>query len=324
MDGSPKELFKAWHLLFNKEYTLDAEEAKQRFRNFKVRLAEIREHNAKNLPYTLGLNQFSDLTYTEFEAMYLTEKHQGYPTQNFLSDDDDDDLTKRNLQSNLTINWTAFYPPVRDQGKCGSCWAFSVTGSIDGNRGIKNNGPRNYTSPQQLVDCDRSQRGCNGGKYASAFSNLQKTGIMLDSSYPYKAKQGFCQFNRSNSTNTTLVKLNGTKFCDNGKNIKCSEGIVQGLLLNGPLSVSIDASSHFGSYRGGIYNATCGHEHNHAINLVGFGFDNATNLNYWLIRNSWNTRWGEMGYARVAVNESNVHSCWITNRAYLPVIVHDN
>jgi len=314
MDESPKELFKVWHLLFNKEYALNSDEAKQRFRNFEAKLAYIKSHNSKNLHYRLGLNQFSDLTKEEFEKMYLTEINVEDPKQNFLSDEDDDDLMKRNLQNNTAINWTSVFPPIRSQEQCGSCWAFAASGAIDGNRGLKFKRLEN-TSPQQLVDCDTFSNGCNGGSYANSFNYIQTNGLMFENDYSYKAAQEPCKFR----SNAKLVKITGTKFCNNNQKVPCSISIVYGLLKQGPLAVSLDASQDFIDYESGVFTAAC-RATNHAVVLVGYGYDAATKLNYWLVRNSWGPYWGDRGYIKVAVNDSNQSSCFITTRAYLPLV----
>jgi len=264
----------------------------------------------------LGLNQFSDLTNEEFEKKYLSEKAPQDPDQNFLNDADDDDLTKRNLQTNTEINWVRYFPEVRDQGNCGSCWAFSTTGAIEGNRGVKANGPTEFTSPQQLVDCDKRDLGCNGGFYGYALEYIKENGLMYDRDYPYTASGGDCKYN----SNAESIKVTGYKFCNNGSRTnRCSTSIVYGLLSEGPLSVSVDASGNFGMYSSGVYTDYC-RGSNHAVVLAGYGYDSDTNLSYWLIRNSWGGNWGDKGHIKVAVNESNRYSCFITNRAFLPLV----
>ena len=318
IEESPKELFKVWHLIFQRKYTLDSDEAKLRFRTFKANLAHIKEHNAKNLPYKLGLNQFSDLTKEEFAKQYLTLKTVEDPAENFLDDDDDDDLTKRNLQNKPEINWTNSFPDVRDQGQCGSCWAFSASGAIDGNRVIKLKVPAENTSTQNLVDCDKRSLGCNGGHYVFAFSYVKQQGLMFEKDYPYNAADGQCNFN----SNASLARISGYKWCSITTNSrKCSENVVYGLLRSGPLSVSLDASGNFGMYSSGIFSESCS-QTNHAVILAGYGVDPSTGVAYWLIRNSWGASWGDKGYIKVAVNEANNNSCFITARAYLPIVTN--
>ena len=197
-NSSPKELFKIWHLMFKRDYTFDSKEAKLRFRNFKINLALIKEINSKDLGYTFGLNQFSEISAEEFKNIFLTHRpnlnlekdinelnhNLGFLTPN-AADDDDDDLTKRNLQAN--IDYTPLFLAARDQGNCGSCWTFSSTGAIEGNYAKKIGKPVAYLSTQQLVDCDTGNRGCNGGDMRIAYNYVQKSGLMAEADYKYIA-----------------------------------------------------------------------------------------------------------------------------------------
>jgi C1A family cysteine protease len=323
-EGSPKELFKVWHHVYERSYALDTQEAKNRFAIFKANLKEIREHNAKNLPYKLGINQFSDMSKAEFRAKMLTKKViKGEELDRILKElqmtpafleDDDDDLTKRNLARN-PIDYTNFFPAARDQGNCGSCWTFSTSGAVEGNFGKKAGKPINYLSTQQLVDCDKSNNGCEGGMFPGAFAYVKKNGVEFDKDYPYKAAVGKCKYNAKLATN----KVTGFQFCSNYSNGKnCSVDKVYGLLAQGPLSVGIDGTE-IQSYTSGLFTASCS-EDNHAVILVGFGVDQKSNSEYWLVRNSWGTGWGEAGYIKIAINDNNNFSCYVNNEAFLPVV----
>ena len=318
MDAKPKELFKIWHLLFRKTYTFDSEEAKQRFRNFKDKLALIKKVNSENLGYTLGLNEFSDLTTEEFTSQYLGLINTPYaPEKNFLTEDESDDLTKRNLLTADAIDFRRFFATPRNQGNCGSCWTFSAAGAIEGNYNFRYNTTTPYLSTQQLVDCEtRFSSGCNGGWFDKAMDYVQANGIMRESDYPYRAVQGQCRYNRA----YPLIYTKGYKYCISSGN-RCTPQIAYGLLQGGPASVTIYADQYLQSYRGGIYSNACNAQYaNHAIILVGYGVEAATNRAYWMIRNSWGATWGEAGYGRVLVNDSNRYSCFITERVYVPQV----
>jgi len=331
-DGSVKELFKVWHFIFQKEYSIDTQEALKRYKIFKETLQTIKAHNALNLPYTMGLNQFSDMTNQEFREKMCTKKDlkgaefdalmknlKNKPFK-FLSDDDIDDLTKRrNLQPSAGVNWSSAFNAPRDQGQCGCCWAFSTTGAVEGNLAIKNGGtPVAYLSPQQLLDCDTTNNGCNGGDLGLAMTYVQQTGVMADSVYPYQTAQGTCQFNQSQVAGS----ITSFNFCSNYSNdpsTQCTDQAVQNLLATGPVSVGIDGGTDdFQNYNGGVFTAACSQD-NHAVIAVGYGTDSQGG-DYWLVRNSWGATWGESGYIRVSVNDKNNNSCFVSNAAYLPVV----
>ena len=327
MNESPKTLFKVWHFLYEKTYTFDSQEARNRFAIFKQKLKKINEHNAKNLSYKLGLNQFSDMDISEFkEKMCTKEVLNGDAFDKLVSElnpssvkflqDDDDDLTKRNLAYD-PINYSSFFGEARDQGNCGGCWAFSVTGAIEGIIGKNQNQAGNYLSPQQLIDCDLSNRGCNGGITGNAFNYVIKKGVELDSNYSYAAKRQICNYDQALATN----RISGFKFCSNystREETKCSVDKVYNLLQLGPLSIGIDAGTDdFSSYQSGILDTQCSQD-NHAVILVGYGIENGTE--FWIVRNSWSSGWGENGYVRVARNDSNRNSCFVANEAWLPII----
>jgi len=324
-DGSPKALFKVWHFLYERTYTFDSEEARNRYAIFKAKLKLIKEHNAKNLSYKLGLNQFSDMDITEFkEKMCTKQVLQGDELDKFISEtqsesfkfleDDDDDLTKRNLGYN-PIDYKQFFGEARNQGNCGGCWAFSTLAAIEGVIGKSRNQAGRFLSTQQLIDCDKSNRGCNGGVFGNAFNYIVKNGVEFDSDYGYIAKRQICKYNKS----LALSKIKGFKYCSNySSRSKCSVDIVYNMLRLGPLSVGIDAGTDdFGSYESGILDTKCSND-NHAVVLTGYGIENGRE--YWIIRNSWSSGWGENGYVRVARNDSNKNSCFVNNEAWLPLI----
>jgi len=325
IDGSPKELFKVWHHIYERSYALDTQEAKDRFANFKANLKEIREHNAQDLPYKLGINQFSDMTKEEFKAKYATYKKisdeefeklvkELNMTPAFL-EDDDDDLTKRNL-AKTAVDHSKFYLSARNQGQCGSCWTFSTAGAVEGNLGKKSGKPINYLSTQQLVDCDTSNKGCHGGSFTSAFTYIKNKGLQFDKDYPYKASEGSCKYSSSKATN----KMKSFEYCkinSSSSATKCSIDKVYALLVRGPISVAIDGSV-IQNYKSGIFSGKC-YEDNHAVILVGYAVD-AKSGEYWIVRNSWGTTWGEQGYIRVRVSDSNKNSCYVTSEAFLPIL----
>jgi C1A family cysteine protease len=319
MDKSDKEIFKVFHLVYGKTYTLDSEEAKERYKNFKNTLEKVKKVNAADLGYKAALYHFADLSEEEFSSKYLNRKirnkeewDRDFPEAEFLNNDDDDDLTKRNLATLTSVDWTKLYGTVRDQGDCASCWTFAATGIVEGCLAKKQGSPFQYTSTQQMIDCNTSgQSGCNGGDTISALVYIKSKGLMAESAYKYTANQGSCKY----SATKVVAKITGTSYCSNYyKAGSCTATIVNSLLQKGPQAVGIDGgTSGFSNYKSGVFTGTCSND-NHAVVLVGYGVD-ASKGEFWIIRNSWGSSWGASGYIRVKRNDANKNSCYITNEA---------
>lgn len=199
---------------------------------------------------------------------------------------------------------------IKDQGQCGSCWAFSATASLECAYFLKYGKSANL-SEQELVDCDTTDYGCNGGwpKYAWAFLK-SKGGSQSQSSYPYTSgttqTAGTCKF-PSSQVVAKVSSYNQMNF--NRQPVLTLSQMQNALITNGPLSVAIDASSFaFQVYSSGLYNPTScssnGKTVDHAVNIIGYG------SNYWIVRNSWGTGWGMQGYFQIAsgVNKCNIES----------------
>jgi C1A family cysteine protease len=323
MDKSPQELYKIWHQQFKKNYKLETDEAKYRFSIFLRNLNEIKEHNSKNHSYQIGLNQFSDLTNEEFtKKMGNVKNLQGQVLENTIKKMNLSNFSfkeNRNLRTTFApIDYSSFFSPARNQGSCGSCWAFSTTGAIEGALGLKQGTSYSYLSPQQLVDCDWTNFGCLGGYLQYSFAYAKTTGLELDSAYPYLAKRLKCTYN-STMINT---KVKDYYYCSNyllDKTKYCSTDRTYELLTYGPASVTIDGgAANFKSYKSGIFDSTC-HQLTHAVILVGMGTD-PTYGNFWIIRNSWGVTWGEEGYARIKLNSANKNSCFIEEQVWVPIV----
>jgi len=321
-----KDLFKAWHFLFKRDYSFASDEAKLRFKTFKVNLAKIKEHNAQDHSYKVGLNQFSDMTNEEFKEKFAKYKPE-QSVEKFLNtwqeqgkflpieDDDDDDLTKRNLANNPIDYRTKFNAP-RNQLNCGGCWAFAITGVIEAAKTMKQGSITPYNSVQQLLDCNSQNFGCNGGDLIVGMNYALQSGSENDSDYPYLGYSGnACKYNSSK----TLSQISGYQYCSNlTTSYKCSTSTVYTLLQKGPLAVVTNGGSWaFQNYSGGLFTAACSNI-DHAVILVGYGVSGSTP--YWLVRNSWGPSWGESGYIRIVINDSNNYSCYIGYMAILPIM----
>merc|ERR1711934_516167 len=203
-------------------------------------------------------------------------------------------------------------PPIKNQGGCGSCWAFGVMGVIEAAFKIAG-GDMLDTSEQALVDCDKRNKGCNGGWLSTAIDWVKNNGVFLEENYPYRAKNQSCQ----KGTPLAGYKVDGYKSMASG------ESQLMAAVEKQPIAVAVNASK-WHLYGGGIVNDAnwCSGGINHAVNVVGYGNVNGTN--YWLVRNSWGTGWGESGYIRLKMGVSSNGICHVARYGYWPNVTVTN
>jgi len=303
-----KSSFNSFKSLYGKQYLNEAEED-YRFSVYKDNLDIIEEHNRKNLGFTLGMNQFGDLTAEEFKNIYMGL------TINASNLEQTGDVHTHNPLFELadSVDWRTkgVVTPVKNQGQCGSCWAFSTTGSVEGACAIKT-GKLVSLSEQNLVDCSRSygNYGCNGGLMDSAFKYIiANKGIDTESSYAYTARDGTCKFNRAN-VGATISSYTDVQ--------SKSETALQNAIMNvGPVSVAIDAGhSSFQLYKSGVYfESRCSPTQlDHGVLAVGYGTDSGKD--YYIVKNSWGTDWGMQGYILMSRNKNN--NCGIATMSSYP------
>jgi len=297
--ASNQEEFVAFVKQYNKVYTSD--ELYTRFQNFVDNKKIIDEHNAKGLAWEMGVNAFADLTNKEFVDMYL-----GYiPRDNQYLREQNLHVAPKGQVLADELDWRTkgAVTPIKDQGQCGSCWAFSTTGSVEGANQIKT-GQLTSLSEQQLVDCAGSSgnQGCNGGLMDDAFEYIIKNnGIGSEASYAYTGRDGTCKKVASVATVSkyTDVKKNDETDLMSAANIE-------------PVSVAVDAAS-WQFYRKGVMTGLCGKQLDHGVLLIGYGTE-APN-DYWLVKNSWGTVWGEKGTIRLVRGKNE---CGIAEAASYP------
>jgi C1A family cysteine protease len=279
----------------------------KRFNIFKSNVAYIQAENAKNHSYTLGLNEFADMTRQEFysamtgllpEQLVLKAKNRAHATK-----------LEAPVAPLDAVDWRqkGAVTPVKNQGQCGSCWAFSTTGAVEGLLKIKT-GTLTSLSEQQLVDCAGSagNQGCNGGLMDYGFTWISKNGICTENDYRYAGRDQSC---KKGCKPVQGSKISGYKDVDQG-----SESQLQTALSQQPVSVAIEADqSAFQFYSGGVFSAACGTQLDHGVLAVGYGQQGSQG--YWIVKNSWGTSWGEQGYIRMVQGKNE---CGIALAASYP------
>jgi len=300
--------FTGWMIKNGKAYT--NEEFQTRFAIFKDNMDYVRDWNAANKHTVIGLNLFADLSNEEYQSIYLGTKYDA--TDLLRASTTDDDI----FLANSTVDWVTdgAVTGIKNQGQCGSCWSFSTTGSVEGAWFLAGNDLVSL-SEQNLMDCTYGapydNEGCNGGLMDNAFKYIiANNGIDTEASYPYTMAKEACQFNAAN------VGANISSFQD----VKTgSESALAAAAADQPISVAIDASQRsFQLYTSGIYvEKNCSSTNlDHGVLVVGYG--STSDGDYWLVKNSWGTTWGEKGYIQMARNKNN--QCGIATMASYPTV----
>jgi len=298
-------LFRNYIKDYNKSYSTN--EYYQRYTIFSSNYNYILDRN-NNISYTLGLNNFTDLSRSEFKQIYLS----GLVDNNHTSHNY---LYHNNSNSSIpsSIDWRArgIVTNVKNQGMCGSCWAFSTTGTLEGQHALSS-GHLDSLSEQNLVDCSSSNYGCSGGWPSIAMQYIKKNGIDSESSYQYAGIDESCEYNRSNVASF----LNDVVLVESGN----MSSLYDAIGTVGPISIAIDAEDDFQFYKAGIYNSTlCSNTTlDHAVLAV--GYSSFMNNSFIIVKNSWGSDWGMDGYIYMSTNISNM--CGMATNASYPLITH--
>ena len=291
---------------YNKHY--NESEYWRRYHIYDQNLDYIEERNRNLTSYKLGINNFTDMTRQEFNHIYLNLRIN--VSQSVISN-----YNVTNSTNPPSVDWRAngLVTDVKDQGQCGSCWAFSAIGTLEG-QWAKNTSNLVSLSEQDLVDCSGSygNMGCDGGWPDKALQYIvDNHGVDTEASYPYNAVDQTCQFNQSNvGANASNVVLLPTGNMTT---------LMNALAHVGPISVAIDAEQDFQMYSHGIYNSNqCSSQFlNHAVLAIGYGVT-VNNSKFIMVKNSWGTSWGMDGYIYFSADVENL--CGIAQHCSYPKI----
>lgn len=309
--------FHAWKLKYGITYHSHSEEALRRqiwLENRKTVLVHNMLADQGIKSYRLGMTYFADLQNEEYKHLIsrgcLGTFNASMPRtgSTFFRLPEGTELPGE-------VDWRqrGYVTGVKDQKQCGSCWAFSATGSLEGQT-FKKTGKLVSLSEQQLVDCsgDYGNMGCGGGLMDYAFKYIQVNGgIDTEESYPYEAEDLKCRFNPQ-TIGATCTGYVDVKQGD-------EDALKEAVATIGPVSIGIDASpDSFQLYESGVYDEPeCSStELDHGVLAVGYGTDNGKD--YWLVKNSWGVEWGDQGYIKMSRNKNN--QCGVATAASYPLV----
>jgi len=314
------EEWEAWKTIHRKDYN-STEEEKFRMKIYMENKQRIAKHNTRYYQghhnYKLEMNHYGDLLPHEFSGMMNGFRQdlkllQGANGQKEAATF----IPPANVELPKNVDWRekGAVTPVKDQGQCGSCWSFSATGALEGQH-FRQTGKLVSLSEQNLVDCSTSygNHGCNGGLMDFAFKYIKDNhGIDTEASYPYEAVDDTCHF-KKRDVGATDVGFVDIKQGD-------EEALKAAVATVGPVSVAIDASQpSFQFYSEGVYDEPACSPINldHGVLCIGYGVSD-DGQEYWLVKNSWNTVWGDQGYIKMARNKNNM--CGIASSASYPQV----
>ncbi|CRL01389.1 CLUMA_CG014421, isoform A [Clunio marinus] len=299
---------------FEKNYE-HSEEDEIRSSLWKKNIEVVNGHNRKfmlgKVSYEMGINKFSDMSEDELKLytnLKIEKKNAKFERKVTFE-------PTSKVAAELDWRSRGVVTDVKDQGQCGSCYAFSVTGAVEGQHAIAT-GKLISLSEQQIVDCTSRyyNYGCGGGYMPYTYNYIRDTGgLDTGNSYPYRGVQQSCRFNRNSI---------GAKVQSHDELYPTEDTLLKTVASVGPVSVAIHVQGSFYNHRSGVYDDySCQAVNlNHAVLVVGYGTENGKD--YWLVKNSWGKGWGEQGYIKMVRNKYN--QCGIASYASVPRGVSDS
>jgi len=309
-NGAVIHKFQQWTKQYNKTYS--SQEMPKRFSNFVASLERVQKKNQNSKNKVFGITKFSDMTPEEFKQRILmknpiTIEEERRPGVEVLKPKVTD------VPSALDWRNEGAVTPVKNQEECGSCWAFSTVENVESMWILAKKGTNTTVdlSPQQVVDCDNGDDGCGGGDPPTAYQYIISTGgLDGESTYPYTAEDGTCQFKKS----SVQATISNWKYATSDYDEKTLQ---QNLVSWGPLSVCVDAAS-WQDYSGGVMGGwECAWVNilDHCVELV--GYDSTASTPFWIVRNSWGTDWGVSGYIMLEMWDD---TCGIAHEATSSIV----
>jgi len=301
-------LWESWKQEYEVGYQSSGEEA-YRFSVFLNNYYAIHEQMEKDPFVELSLNKFATYTQEEFGAlMKCTER------ADTLQCNGEGSQCPQYPTNNLPDSWDwrdkGAVSPVKNQGSCGSCWAFSTTGALEGLNYLNTSKMVTF-SEQQLVDCDNDVDGCNGGLMDDALMYASKFGIETEATYPYRGVDGECKYSKSDAQ-----MVNTGCNCVEPKSIEQ----LQAAVVQQPVSIAVQANQvSWQFYTGGVISSFCGDQLDHGVLAVGYAQEKGKDA--WIVKNSWGPNWGNAGYVYIERNTKNNGdgSCGVLAQPMVPV-----